>query len=84
MTNNFSPKKNSNLKPQLSPEEWAEQKKAEKESVYQMIDEAVAEVISDPSKFKAFLDTQSRMDRYSALFYPTTRLQKAKNAMAGS
>ena len=66
MTNNFSPKKISNQKPQLSPEEWAEQKKAEKESVYQMIDEAVAEVVSDPNKFKDFLDTQSRMDRYSA------------------
>lgn len=31
-----------------------------------MIDEAAAEVVSDPEKFKAFLDTQSRMDRYSA------------------
>ena len=31
-----------------------------------MIDEAVNEVVSDPDKFKNFLDTQSRMDRYSA------------------
>lgn len=67
MTSNFNVKKGgSNSRPQLSPEEYAEKKKAEKDAVYHMIDEAAAEVVSDPEKFKAFLDTQSRMDRYSA------------------
>ena len=31
-----------------------------------MIDDAAREIVSDPDKFKSFLDTQSRMDRYSA------------------
>ena len=31
-----------------------------------MIDDAAREIVSDPEKFKNFLDTQSRMDRYSA------------------
>lgn len=67
MTSNFKANKGgSNSRPQLSPEEYAEKKKAEKEAVYQMIDEAAVEVVSDPEKFRAFLDTQSRMDRYSA------------------
>lgn len=67
MTSNFNAKKGgANSRPQLSPEEYAEKKKAEKDAVYQMIDEAAAEVVSAPEKFRAFLDTQSRMDRYSA------------------
>ena len=45
---------------------YAEKKRAEKEKVYQMIDDAAREIVSDPEKFKNFLDTQSRMDRYSA------------------
>ena len=44
------------------------QKRSEqkKKKVYQMIDDASREIVSDPEKFKSFLDTQSRMDRYSA------------------
>ena len=41
--------------------------KAEKEAVYQMADDAAKAIVSDPEKFKAFLDTQSRLDRYSAV-----------------
>lgn len=67
MTNNFTPKKASDNRPELSKEEYAEKKKAEKEAVYQMADEAVEEIVNDPEKFTAFLDTQSRMDRYSAV-----------------
>ena len=52
---------------QLSPEEWKEKKQAEKDAVYQMIDDTVKEIIADPEKFKGFLDTQSRMNRYSAV-----------------
>lgn len=65
MTNNFKPAKNGGRKPQLSPMEWAEKKQIEKESVYHMIDETATEIIENPEKFKAFLDTQSRVNRYS-------------------
>ena len=53
-------------RPQLSPEEYAAKKKAEKDAVYQMIDDTATEIVSDPDKFRAYLDTQARMDRYSA------------------
>jgi hypothetical protein len=66
MTSNFKPS-SSEPRPRLSPEEWAEKKQAEKDAVYAMIDEAAAEVVSDPAKFQAFLDTQSRLDWYSAV-----------------
>lgn len=66
MTNNFNMKRGGeNSRSQLSPQEYAEKKKSEKNAVYQMIDEAAAEVVSDPEKLRTFLDTQSRMDRYS-------------------
>lgn len=65
MTNNFKPKTNNYQPEMLSKEEYIEKRKAEKEAVYQMIDEATQEVASDPEKFKAYLDTQSRMDRYT-------------------
>lgn len=68
MTNNFSPKKSGTaVRPQLTPEEYAAKKKAEKDAVYQMIDDTAAEIVNDPEKFKAYLDTQARMDRYSAV-----------------
>ncbi len=67
MTNNFTPKKSGTVaRPQLSPEEYAAKKKAEKDAVYQMIDDTATEIVSDPDKFRAYLDTQARMDRYSA------------------
>lgn len=67
MTNNFTPKKSgAAARPQLSPEEYAAKKKAEKDAVYQMIDDTATEIVSDPDKFRAYLDTQARMDRYSA------------------
>lgn len=66
MTNNFTPAKAGSNQPRLTKEEYAERKKAEKEKVYQMVDDTAMQIVSDPEKFKAFLDTQSRMDRYSA------------------
>ena len=63
MTNDFKPAKAGGNQPRLSKEEYAEKKRAEKEKVYQMIDDAAREIVSDPEKFKSFLDTQSRMDR---------------------
>lgn len=66
MTNDFRPKKAGGNQPKLSKEEYAEKKKAEKERVYQMVDDTAIQIVNDPEKFRAFLDTQSRMDRYSA------------------
>ena len=66
MTNDFKPKKAGGNQPKLSKEEYAEKKKAEKERVYQMVDDTAMQIVNDPEKFRAFLDTQSRMDRYSA------------------
>ena len=60
MTNNFTPKKSgAAARPQLSPEEYAAKKKAEKDAVYQMIDDTATEIVSDPDKFRAYLDTQA-------------------------
>lgn len=66
MTNDFKPKKAGGNQPKLSKEEYAEKKKAEKERVYQIVDDTARQIVNDPEKFRAFLDTQSRMDRYSA------------------
>ena len=66
MTNDFRPKKAGGNQPKLSKEEYAEKKKAEKERVYQMVDDTAKQIVNNPEKFRAFLDTQSRMDRYSA------------------
>lgn len=67
MTNNFNPKKSGTAdRPQLSPEEYVAKKKAEKDAVYQMIDDTATEIVNDPEKFRGYLDTQARMDRYSA------------------
>lgn len=66
MTNNFKPQKGGYKKPQLSPDEWKAKKQAEKDTVYQMIDDTAVAVVGDGEKFKAFLDTQARLDRYSA------------------
>lgn len=67
MTNDFKPERYGALKPRLSKEEYAQMKKEEKDKVYQMIDNTAIEVINNPDKFKAFLDTQSQLDRYSAV-----------------
>lgn len=67
MTNNFNPKKSGAAeRPQLSPEEYVAKKKAEKDAVYQMIDDAATEIVNASEKFRGYLDTQARMDRYSA------------------
>jgi len=65
MTNNFKPNKGGYQKPQLSPEEWKAKKQAEKDTVYQLIDETATAIVQDGEKFRGFLDTQARLDRYS-------------------
>ena len=67
MTNNFTPKKSGTAaRPQLSPEEYAAKKKAERDSLYALADEIAQEVMRDGEAFRGFLDVQARFDRYSA------------------
>ena len=69
MTNDFKNKQSSGARPpRLSPEEYAAKKKAEKEAIYQLLDNTASEVVQSPEKFKAYLDVQSRMDRYTASY----------------
>lgn len=67
MTKYFNPNKAVSHRTNLSKEDFAEKKRAEKERVYNLIDDTALDVMSSPEKFKAYLDTQSRMDRYSAV-----------------
>ncbi len=67
MTKDFNPNKAVSYRTNLSKEDFAEKKRAEKERVYNLIDDTALDVMSSPEKFKAYLDTQSRMDRYSAV-----------------
>ena len=57
MTNNFTPAKAGQPRNRLSKEEYAKKMKAEKDAVYQMADETAKAIVSDPDKFKNFLDT---------------------------
>ena len=70
MTKDFIAKRNNRQqntrREQLSPQEWAEKKQLEKESVYQLIDSTAEEISENPDKLKAFLDVQARMDKYSS------------------
>lgn len=45
---------------------WAEQKKQERQAVYDMVDEAAALTAVEPGMLAAYLDCQSHFDRYSA------------------
>lgn len=67
MTKDFNPNKALSHRTNLSKEDFAEKKRAEKERVYNLIDDTALDVMSSPEKFKAYLDTQSHMDRYSAV-----------------
>ena len=53
--------------PQLSKEEYAAKKKAEREDVFALSDETALDVAGDGGKFGQFLDLQARLDRYSAV-----------------
>ena len=49
-----------------NPQKYAENRKAEKERTYQMIDDTAIEVSRSPDKLKEFLDVQAKFDMYSA------------------
>lgn len=65
MTNDFKDK-NKNFVPRLSKEEYREKKKQELQNAYGVIDTEISEMMSNPDKFREYLDNQSRLDRYSA------------------
>ena len=49
----------------FNKEEWAAQKKQERESAFAMIDEAAQRMANDGGLFQSYLDVQARFDRYS-------------------
>ncbi len=49
----------------FDPAEYAERKKAERDEVYYKLDEATRDIVSSPEKFKEYLNTQARLDKYS-------------------
>ena len=53
--------------PQLSKEEYAAKKKAEREEIFSLSDVAAQEVVTVDGNFQSFLDLQARLDRYSAV-----------------
>ena len=50
---------------EFNVEQWAERKQAVRNEAYALIDETVLQVCGDGEKLQAFLDVQSRFDRYS-------------------
>ena len=68
MTNDFKAKRSGGNynKPKLSPEDYKQFKADEKKGVYQLIDSAVTDILNTPAEMQKYLDTQARMDRYSA------------------
>jgi len=62
--------------PQLTKEEYAEKKKAEREDTFALSDTMAMEVSADGGKFQQYLDVQAANDRYSAV---NTLLIMAKN-----
>lgn len=51
--------------PQLTKEEYATKKKAERDDLYALADEMAHEIMQDGDAFRGFLDVQARFDRYS-------------------
>ena len=49
----------------FNKEEWAAQKKQERERAFVMIDETAQRMANDGSLFQSYLDVQARFDRYS-------------------
>ena len=46
-------------------EAYKTKKKAELDEIFRMLNDATEGLISDADKFKAYLDVQARLDRYS-------------------
>ena len=52
---------------QLSKEDYAAKKKAERDEIFALSDNTALEVAGDGGKFRQYLDVQSNFDRYSAV-----------------
>lgn len=63
---NYKSKQNRNLNgKKYSKEEYSAYKEKERNDVYALVDEAVSKLVDSSDEFKAYLDTQSKFDRYS-------------------
>ena len=60
-----APRKNLSNQP-FDKEAWAEKKQAERQAVYDLADTTAEAVSADGGKFQAYLDVQTRFNRYSA------------------
>ena len=49
----------------FNKEEWAAQKQAQRQEVYELIDATCSQMMSDGGTFQQYLDVQGRFDRYS-------------------
>ena len=49
----------------FNKEEWAAQKKAQREEAYGLIDATCSEMMADGNVFQKYLEVQGRFDRYS-------------------
>ena len=60
-----APRKNPSNQP-FDKEAWAEKKQAERQAIYDLADTTAEAVSADGGKFQAYLDVQTRFNRYSA------------------
>lgn len=57
---------NSSSQPKtFDKEAWIKKKQEDRKTAYAMIDKTALEIVSDPNRFKTYLDVQGRMDKYS-------------------
>ena len=54
-----------NTAQQLTLDEWKEMKDKERGDIFKMLDQATVEISEDPDRFRAYLDVQGRMSRYT-------------------
>jgi hypothetical protein len=69
---------------QLSKEEYAAKKQAERDAVFTVSDQAAEAVSCDGDKFQQYLDVQSTFDRYSAVNALLIMAQKPEATRVGS
>ncbi len=53
------------VKAPFDKDAWIERKKQERDEAYALLDTATGEITKDPERFRDFLNTQARFDRYS-------------------
>jgi len=69
--------------PQFSKEDYAARKKAERDGLFALSDDTAFEVTSDGDRFRLYMDTQSRFDRYSAVNTLLIMAQKPEASRLG-